>query len=1547
MMTSSVVPELFPSLQAMRDAHKELLKATSGKPLDDELRRQVLAFLETGTATGVVLQAHAERTAAQALLDYWVGVLFSAPGGSRETPVPDALLMDADPTRAPDLSTQPCPYAGLESFKEEQAARFYGRLDVLRSLMTRLAKQRFLVLTGPSGAGRTSLVNAGLVPRLKAGEVPGLPVCRILRVQPGAEPLRALAAALRPQDADAESWDQEFQDRISRSPEALSEQLNAGPDATPVVLIVERGSELFTQCHNPIARDAFVAALVRLAESGTTVHRVIVHLRDSFYPDFLRLAPVRDLARRPDVAFTLNPPTPMELREMIEHPADVVGLLFAPGLINELVRQVAGEPSALPMLQFALQKLWNAREGNRITWEAYRRVGSPREALQRTAEQVYQALPSHEHQELARKVFTQLIRPSVAQEYTERRLPRAVLLAYGPHDLVDEVLRQFTEAGLLRKRTGEEYEVAHEVLTRCWPRLTHWLTDERQHKEQRLRLEAMREAWETRDRSPDLLLTDDVLLEELQQQYQELEELDRQYLRDSWRNLARVRDAAARRHQRNIQLQWTVIVLLGLCVGLLGAALHFRNKVLQAEQQAHARVKGAQGIKLLEEGDTAGALVWFHESHKAAADERDPVHTDRISLHHRQLPALHLLTPAPPPKRPDARLTDVQHSPASDLLACADQKEVYLLKNQPDSTKQRLAPLQTIPKELVVASLAFSPDGRFLLAVYHNKEDEPVCARLWEITGATAQAVAFPGDECDVYHAAFRPRAEAPFTPAAPPWQLLTVRPGGQNPALRLEVWKDVRPGSPSVRLPRPANGTLRQAVLSPDGSRVLTAIRTRENSAQEVLQMWTWGESEPRTISAGSDVGTALQMLAIAAPVTNRLPLSPWLSPVEAQLFKAEFSADHRLLLTLRVAKEEELGDLLIWDVQEPSTPRLIARRPQVRNAAFSPDGRYMVAAGEASALLYRLELDPRRQLDDRLIYVSQLPHRSSAFMAAFSPDGRRIVTGSRDLSLRVWDALNGKPLFPPMYHDSTVAQVAFSPDGRRVFGRTANALGVWDLANGNPMPEARGVPGSKPLLTTVGTNGTSALVTSDGKVCVWNNKGQEWDPKLSRVTFAALSPGGEWLVTVQATAGGRKKRAGSVVQVWDCAKQEALLKETLRHDGEVTLAAFDPTGTGLFLLERVEAASGGLEPAKAFAHVRSRKDGKRIAGPIQIQVDQPGAVSTFHTEQVTSAALHYDRNHEAWRLVTGSTDDTAKLWDVMTGESRSLRLDATTSSNTHTANVTCVAFNADGSRVLTGSADRSARVWNGHDGRSLGVIQHGSLVTHVAFAHAGPRIVTAGMDGLVRVWHPESSGESFAYELVGLLPHRGRVLSAVFTTHDARLLTLASCEPAPNYAASGPAGNPNQARSYSLLYQWDLRALPAGASTHATSQLFAARKFEKTHGGLMVLDATDLHRHWSGLRIPGSHEQVPLPDIKSWHRSQACEASLAGQWSAVVWHLSRLSPEKQQDGGLLLRRANAYAELKQWPEAARDLELVVDSNENGELLRLLRVRVREALGK
>src|SRR4051812_1352206 len=115
-VTTPNSPPAFPSLAAMRVAHQDLLKLAADWVMNTERRRHILGFLTNGARTGVVLQHRAERSAAQALLDYWVGVLYTAPAEPGQDPVPDIVLAPFDPESAPDLSDKRCPFIGLASF---------------------------------------------------------------------------------------------------------------------------------------------------------------------------------------------------------------------------------------------------------------------------------------------------------------------------------------------------------------------------------------------------------------------------------------------------------------------------------------------------------------------------------------------------------------------------------------------------------------------------------------------------------------------------------------------------------------------------------------------------------------------------------------------------------------------------------------------------------------------------------------------------------------------------------------------------------------------------------------------------------------------------------------------------------------------------------------------------------------------------------------------------------------------------------------------------------------------------------------------------------------------------------------------------------------------------------------------------------------------------------------------------------------------------------------------------------------------------------------
>jgi hypothetical protein len=181
----------FPSLAALQAAHTALLKRQRADGESPAFQDAVLDFLNRATATGAVLDADADRRTIQTIIDYWATRLYRV----GEEP-PDATLAEFDPALAPELPDELCPYLGLDAFREADGDKFFGRHELIASLIEQLADQRLLAVVGPSGSGKSSLARAGLIPALKRGALPGSQNWRYLPpIVPGSDPMASLARA--------------------------------------------------------------------------------------------------------------------------------------------------------------------------------------------------------------------------------------------------------------------------------------------------------------------------------------------------------------------------------------------------------------------------------------------------------------------------------------------------------------------------------------------------------------------------------------------------------------------------------------------------------------------------------------------------------------------------------------------------------------------------------------------------------------------------------------------------------------------------------------------------------------------------------------------------------------------------------------------------------------------------------------------------------------------------------------------------------------------------------------------------------------------------------------------------------------------------------------------------------------------------------------------------------------------------------------------------------------------------------------------------------
>ena len=215
----------------------------------------------------------------------------------------------------------------------------------------------------------------------------------------------------------------------------------------------------------------------------------------------------------------VTPLSAAELRDAIEKPAQKVGLKFEAGLVDQLLHDVLGEPAALPLLQFTLLKLWDHRARNRITWQAYNRLGGGRLALARSADDFYKELIP-EDQATAKRIFLRLVRPGEGLEFTSNRVRLRTLYQAGEaRDRVQRVIDKLIAARLVRVTEGDiaadaQIEVAHEALVRNWPRLVDWLEEERHTLRQRQVVTDAAERWNASGRDPGALYTTETLLAE-------------------------------------------------------------------------------------------------------------------------------------------------------------------------------------------------------------------------------------------------------------------------------------------------------------------------------------------------------------------------------------------------------------------------------------------------------------------------------------------------------------------------------------------------------------------------------------------------------------------------------------------------------------------------------------------------------------------------------------------------------------------------------------------------------------------------------------------------------------------------------------------------------------------------------------------------------------------------------------------------------------------------------------------------------------------------
>ena len=1040
-----------------------------------------------------------------------------------------------------------CPYPGLAAFDREDSRWFFGRDALVAELIGRLAEQLRggvpVILVAASGAGKTSLLQAGVLPALSRGALPDCARWPQLTLTPTAHPMRALVqAAVCLAGEDLQSTLDTVASDADSCAQLVHDALRTGSGSrrareSRAVLVVDQLEELFTLCGDHGERHRFIevlCALTRPDEDGRGPAALVVcGLRADFYPQAADHPQLRRALQYGQMV--VGAMCPDQLREVILYPAREAGLDVEPGLVELLLAELGadiGEESGpradnyvagrLPLLAHALRSTWQQRHGHILTVAGYKATGGIQKAVARSAENVFTRLPL-DIRRAARTMLLQLVKLGDGTDDTRRRVSQAELLRHAadPKATAD-ALDAFT-AGRLITREHETVQITHEALLRAWPRLRDWIERDRAGNLTRQRLEDTAALWKRSQHEACQLYRGTQLNEAIgwagthpDQVTSAVEE----FLAASRR--LRKRSARLRRLVTVGVAVLTVVAtsVTTLAVQLQATARAANNEAQQRRAQAvDDQLSSAMNQSLSADPSIAAQLALVADEHKST-----PVTAARVL----STAGLALASSVHGDPGTDAAVI----SPDGRTLATAslDSTRIRLWdlsdRNRPVAFSQTL-----IGHRDGVTSLAFSPDGHTLAS---GSSDETV--RLWNVTdpanplplgpplrghGRPVQSVAFSSDGRTLASAGQDDTVRLwnvtdPANPTALGKPLiadssfaLAVAFSPTQSVLAsaywdgsIQLWNVSEPAHPHPEAsPFIAHqGAIESIAFSPDGRTLASA------SLDNTVRQWNVtvpADPEPlgqpltgyadavmavaysndgHTLASASQDAVKLWNVSRpsgAAPIGQ--PLAGHTNPVRA----VAFSPDGQMLVSASLD-----GTVRLWDLPLPT----LVRQPADTTAvAVRPDG-HMLAVGTSDGTVSLKSIETAQATT---VTATTNEHHSPIISLAFSPDGRTIASGNRDGAIRLWGLdRNGRLIslaMPGPTGTNAVNALAFSPDGATlVAGNDDGTIRLWDVARpGLPITLGQPFTGRTPAIRTLAFSSNSltlATGSADGAIQLWN---------------------------------------------------------------------------------------------------------------------------------------------------------------------------------------------------------------------------------------------------------------------------------------------------------------------------------------------------------------------------------------------------------------------------------------------------------------------------